>query len=107
MELLGGWEPGQRLHDLGPTVYAPSYQRSFEEAIAGSITVEALRQACHTDGRAVDIGVIGADLWSDIAEQRRKDEDHDPGPRAVHRQVAGLPTLERRERRVPTDKPQQ
>ena len=40
-------------------------------------------------------------------KKRRKGQDHDPGPRGVHRQVAGLPALERRERRVPTDKPQQ
>jgi hypothetical protein len=44
---------------------------------------------------------------SGVVEQGRKDEDHDPGPRRVHRQVAGLPPLERDERRAPADEPQQ
>jgi hypothetical protein len=44
---------------------------------------------------------------SGVIEQRWEDEDDDPGPRGVHRQVAGLPALERRERPVPADEPQQ
>ena len=40
----------KRLRDLGPTVYAPSYQRSFEEAIAGSITVEPACRLIITEG---------------------------------------------------------
>jgi pantothenate kinase len=40
----------KRLRDLGPTVYAPSYQRSFEEAIAGSIAVEPACRLIITEG---------------------------------------------------------
>ncbi len=35
---------------------------------------------------------------SDAAEQGREGEDHDPRPRRVHRQIAGLPAFEGRER---------
>ncbi len=44
---------------------------------------------------------------SEVAEQRRRYEDYDPGPRGVDRQVAGLPALEGHEGRVPADNPQQ
>jgi pantothenate kinase len=40
----------KRLRALGPTVYAPSYQRNLEEAIAGSITVEPACRLIITEG---------------------------------------------------------
>ena len=76
-----------RLRAEGPhTVWAPTYDRSVEESVAGAIGVPPGTEVVVTEGNYL---LVDEEPWSEVGRAARRGVGGAHGPRGAHRATAG------------------